>query len=115
MRCDRRCGAAPIGVVRRRAQAFEPEPDTRSLVADEIAPPAGALLLALVVAAERDRPGARDQHDAAAHWVAGIEGGDGVVGHVDADRRADELGEDRTPALSVRGARAARAREGDRG
>src|SRR5947207_743007 len=53
MRCDRRCGAASVGVMRRRAQSLEPEPDTGSLVADEIAPPAGPLLLALVVAAER--------------------------------------------------------------
>ena len=36
------------------------------------------------------------------------------MGHVDADRRADELREDRTAALSVRGAIAARAREDDR-
>ena len=60
------------------------------------------------------QPGPRDQHNAAAHRVARVEGGDRVVGHIDAYRRANELREDRTTALSVGGAIAARAREDDR-
>src|SRR5947207_3292255 len=101
-------------MVRGGAQAFEAEPYRGALIADQVAPAAGAALVPFVVASKRDRPCARDEHDPASGRVAGVEGGDPVVRHFDAHGGTDELREDRPSLLAIGRAIAAGAREDDR-
>src|SRR5213594_3558281 len=117
MRGYRRSRTAAVGVMRGGAQAFQSKPNAGSLIPDEITPAARALLLAFVVAAERDRSGPRDEDDAAAQGIPGVERGDGVVGHLETDLGTDQLPQDGPALLAICRAVAARAREnhGDRG
>ena len=109
----RRCTAS-IDRVRDRAQCLEARPHRRALVADEVTPAAGALLLALFAAAIGDRSGAGDVHDPAARGIPGIERGDGVVRHEQPRAGRRHAREQLTSALAVGLPIATRAREHDR-
>ena len=114
MREDPRRRATPVRGVRRRPETLEPDPVGGALVADEVAPTAGARLVSLGRPPVRDRAGPRDQHDAAAQRVPCVERGLGVVRHLDPGRGRDQPGEDLAAALAIFGAVASGAGEHDR-
>src|SRR4029077_4205391 len=74
----RRCAAA-VDRVRDRAERLETAPHRRALVADEVAPTAGAVLLPFLIASVRDRASACDEHDAAAGRIPRVQRGDRVM------------------------------------
>src|SRR5207245_1071277 len=80
--------------VRDGAQRFQAAPHGRALIADEMTPTTGAILLTIFAAAIGDRTGTGDEHDPAARRIAGVERGHRVVRHQTAcaRRRAPRAG-----------------------
>src|SRR5438105_135001 len=109
----RRC-ATPVDGMGDRAQRLETAPHGRAFVANEVAPTAGAILLALFVASVRDRSRPGDEHDTAPRRVARVERGDRVVRHQKTRTGRRDARQDVATALAVDLAIAAGAGQHDR-